>query len=110
MTSVPERGDFVWISFDPQAGHEQAGVRPAIVHSPTAYNKRVGLALVCPITSHGKGYPFEVSIPEGESIHGFVLADQIKSLDWKARGIRPAGKASSKVVAETLGKLTTLLA
>ena len=110
MTSAPERGDFIWISFDPRAGHEQAGVRPALVLSPTAYNKRVGLALICPITSQGKGYPFEVSIPEDESVHGFILADQVKSLDWRTRGIRPAGNASPKVLAETLGKLTALLA
>ena len=109
MTSAPERGDFVWISFDPQMGHEQAGVRPAIVLSPSAYNKRVGLALVCPITSQCKGYPFEVRIPEGEPVHGLVLADQVKSLDWKARGIRGAGKAPTAVVVETMEKLSTLL-
>lgn len=110
MTAAPERGDFVWISFDPQAGHEQAGVRPAIVLSPSAYNRRVGLALVCPITNQCKGYPFEVVIPDGEAIHGLVLADQVKSLDWKARGIRVAGKAPQGVVLETLDKLATLLA
>lgn len=109
MKTAPARGDIVWISFDPQVGHEQAGVRPAVVLSPLAYNKRVGLALICPITSQGKGYPFEVEIPEGGPIHGFVLADQIKSLDWKERGIRPAGKASSTVMTETLEKLSTLL-
>jgi mRNA interferase MazF len=110
VTSAPERGDLVWISFDPQVGHEQAGVRPAVVLSPLAYNQRVGLALVCPITSHSKDYPFEVPIPEGGPIHGVILADQVKSLDWKARGIRAAGKAPSNVVTETLGKLTALLA
>ena len=109
MTSAPERGDFVWISFDPQVGHEQAGLRPAIVLSPVSYNKRVGLALICPITSQRKGYPFEVQIPDGGPVQGFVLADQVKSLDWKARGIRSAGKAPSTVVEETLGKLITLL-
>jgi len=109
VRSAPERGDFVWISFDPQAGHEQAGVRPAIVLSPLKYNKRVGLALICPVTSQGKGYPFEVPIPEGEATRGFVLADQVKSLDWNARGIRAAGEAPRAVVADTLGKLATLL-
>ena len=109
MRSAPERGDFVWISFDPQAGHEQAGVRPAIVLSPLKYNKRVGLALICPVTGQGKGYPFEVAIPEGEAVHGFVLADQVKSLDWNARGIRAAGKAPREVVVDTLGRLATLL-
>lgn len=109
MKSVPERGDFIWITFDPQVGHEQAGIRPAVVLSPFAYNKRVGLAVVCPVTNQGKGYPFEVHIPEGEPVHGFVLADQVKSLDWRARGIRAAGKAPEAVVTETLEKLSVLL-
>src|SRR2546427_12812343 len=82
---VPERGDAVWISLDPQAGHEQAGRRPALVLSPAAYNGRVGLALFCPITSQVKGYPFEVPIPAGLPISGVIGADQVKSLDWRAR-------------------------
>ncbi len=109
MRPAPDRGDFVWTSFDPQAGHEQAGHRPAIVLSPLAYNEKVGLALICPVTSRTKGYPFEVPLPTGLPIHGTVLADQVKSLDWKARGIQPAGKAPPVVVAEVLGKLATLL-
>jgi mRNA interferase MazF len=109
VRSAPDRGDFVWLSFDPQAGHEQAGMRPALVLSPVKYNKRIGLALVCPITSQGKGYPFEVEIPAGSSIHGFVLADQLKSLDWNARDIRPAGRAPASVVTDTIGKFSTLL-
>ncbi len=109
MTSAPGRGDLVWISFDPQAGHEQAGRRPAIVLSPRAYNLRVGLALICPVTSRVKGYPFEVLLPDGLPVHGIVLADQVKSLDWKARGIEPAGIAPPSVVAEVLGKLGSLL-
>src|SRR5437588_1289807 len=82
---VPERGDAVWITLDPQAGHEQAGRRPALVLSPAAYNGRVGLALLCPITNQAKGYPFEVVLPQGLSVTGVVLADQVKSLDWGAR-------------------------
>ncbi len=109
MTSAPKRGDFVWISFDPQTGHEQAGIRPALVLSPLRYNTRVGLAVVCPVTNQSKGYPFEVEIPKGGDVHGFVLADQVKSLDWKARGIRAAGEAPETVVDETLDKLSTLL-
>jgi len=82
---VPERGDIVWLNFDPQAGHEQAGKRPAVVLSPRAYNQKVGLALFCPITNQRKGYPFEVNIPEGLEIGGVILSDQIKSLDWRSR-------------------------
>jgi len=82
---VPRRGDIVWLSFTTQAGHEQAGRRPALVLSPSAYNRKVGLALFCPITSRVKGYPFEVAVPKGLSVAGVVLADQVKSLDWRAR-------------------------
>src|SRR5947199_8244601 len=82
---IPERGDAVWITLDPQAGHEQAGRRPALVLSPAAYNGKVGLALLCPITSQVKGYPFEVGLPAGLKVGGVALADQVKSLDWRAR-------------------------
>src|SRR3990172_1318707 len=82
---VPDRGDAVWLQFDPRLGHEQAGRRPALVLSPRTYNSRVGLALFCPITSQVKGYPFEVPLPTGLRIRGCVLADQIKSLDWRSR-------------------------
>lgn len=85
---VPRRGDAVWLIFDPTAGHEQAGRRPAVVISPVEYNQKVGLALFCPITSRVKGYPFEVVLPDGLPISGAVLTDQIKSLDWKARRAR----------------------
>src|SRR4029077_6896441 len=83
--SVPERGDIVWITLNPQAGHEQAGRRPAVVLSPIAYNRKVGLAVFCPITNQIKGYPFEVLIPAGLPVTGAVLADQVKSLDWGVR-------------------------
>jgi mRNA interferase MazF len=89
MPYVPDRGDVVHISFDPQAGREQAGRRPAFVLSPRSYNERVGLALFCPITRRVKGYSFEVEIPEGHPVIGVVLADQIKSLDWRARKVEP---------------------
>ena len=86
MSYVPDRGDVVWLAFDPQAGHEQAGRRPAVVLSPAAYNGRVGLALVCPVTRQAKGYPFEVPVPqEVVRLQGVILADQVKSLDWRAR-------------------------
>lgn len=82
---VPERGDLIWLSFDPQAGHEQAGRRPAVVISPASYNGKTHLAVCCPITSSSKGYPFEVPVPAGLPIGGVILSDQLKSLDWYAR-------------------------
>jgi mRNA interferase MazF len=85
MAFIPGRGDVVWLLFDPQAGHEQAGRRPALVISPRAYNAKTGLSLVCPITSHVKDYAFEVQLPAGLPVAGVVLADQIKNLDWRAR-------------------------
>src|SRR6266536_1735254 len=85
---VPRRGDIVWIDFDPQTGREQAGHRPAVVLSDTAYNARTGLAVVCPITRQAKGYTHEVSVPAGLPVTGVVLCDQIKSLDWQTRGTR----------------------
>lgn len=106
---VPDRGDLVWLQFDPQAGHEQAGHRPALVVSPKAYNERVGLALFCPVTSRIKGYPFEVLIPAGFKVEGAVLADQLKSLDWRARQAKRFAKAPSAVLRETLDKIHALL-
>ena len=107
---IPERGDAVWITLDPQAGHEQAGRRPALVLSPSAYNGRVGLALLCPITSRAKGYPFEVHLPEGLPITGVVGADQVKSLDWRARQAARICAVPEEVVAEVVRRLQTLLA
>jgi mRNA interferase MazF len=106
---VPKRGDVVWVSLDPQAGHEQAGRRPALVLSPVAYNGRVGLAILCPITSQVKGYPFEVLIPDGLAARGAILADQVKSLDWRAREAELMCSLPAETVAEVLGKLGTLL-
>lgn len=80
---VPDRGDVVWIDFNPQAGHEQAGRRPALVLSPARYNTKVGLLLLCPVTTQIKGYPFESNIPQGLKVTGTILSDQVKSLDWK---------------------------
>jgi mRNA interferase MazF len=106
---VPERGDLIWLMFNPQAGHEQAGHRPALVLSPRSYNQRSGLALLCPITSQVKGYPFEVLLPAALDIGGAILADQIKSLDWKARKATRAGHVSSAVIADVLSRLSPLL-
>lgn len=106
---VPDRGDLVWLTFDPQAGHEQAGRRPALVLSPAIYNRRASLALLCPITNQAKGYPFEVALPDGVSISGVVLADHLKSADWTARRAQFAAKAPPEVVAEVTAKLRPLL-
>ena len=106
---VPDRGDIVWLQFNPQAGHEQAGHRPALVLSPASYNRRSGLMLCCPMTSQMKGYPFEVLIASDADRDSVVLADQVKSLDWKVRKAVKKGTASIEVIAETLSKLQTLL-
>jgi mRNA interferase MazF len=106
---APERGDLVWLTFDPQTGHEQRGRRPALVLSPKAYNARVGLALLCPVTSRMKGYPFEVAVAGTGKIAGAVLADQIRSLDWRARKAEFAGRAAAETVEDVLAKLRTLL-
>ena len=106
---TPDRGDVVWLDFSPQSGHEQAGHRPALVLSPRSYNQKTGLALCCPLTRHTKGYPFEVAVPPGLGLHGSVLADQVKSLDWRERRARWIGPAPASVVDEVLAKLETLL-
>jgi len=107
---VPNRGDAVWITLDPQAGHEQAGRRPALVLSPAAYNGRVGLALLCPITGQAKGYPFEVAVPDGLAVTGAVLADHVKSLDWRARKASRICTVPEEIVEQVARKLHTLLA
>ena len=106
---VPARGDIVWLSFTPQSGHEQAGRRPALVLSPEAYNEKTSLALFCPITSRVKGYPFEVALPSTGTVSGVILADQIKSLDWRARQARFECYAERHVVGEVLEKIGVLL-
>jgi mRNA interferase MazF len=109
VPELPDRGHLVWISLDPQAGHEQAGRRPAMVLSPASYNGPVGLALFCPITGQAKGYPFEVPLPAGLPISGVVLADHVKCLDWRARRAEYAGTAPDAVVAEVVRRLALLL-
>lgn len=106
---VPERGDVVWITLNPQAGHEQAGRRPALVLSPASYNGKVGLALLCPVTGQVKGYPFEVPIPPGLPASGVILADQLKSLDWRVRQAGFICRVPSATVGEVLGKISLLL-
>jgi mRNA interferase MazF len=109
MTYVPERGDIVWITLNPQVGHEQAGRRPVLVLSPGAYNAKVSLALLCPITTQIKGYPFEVVIPGGLAVSGAVLADQVKSLDWRAREAEFACRLPAETVREVLQRAIVLL-
>ena len=106
---VPDRGDIVWLRFDPQAGYEQAGRRPALVLSPKAYNRLVGLALFCPVTTRVKGYPFEVLLPDGGKTQGAILSDQLKSLDWRMRDAVRFDRASTDIVAEVTARVTTLL-
>lgn len=106
---VPDSGDIVWLSFNPQTGHEQAGRRPALVISPKLYNEKTHLAIFCPITSQVKGYPFEVKIPDGLEIDGVILADQIKNLDWKKRKAKFICKLPKSAFIETLSKINALL-
>ncbi len=106
---VPDAGDLVWLRLSPQAGHEQAGRRPALVLSPLSYNQKTSLALFCPITSRVKGYPFEVPLPASGAVTGVVLADQIRSLDWRARGARFEEQAPPQLVSEVREKLAVLL-
>lgn len=106
---VPDRGDIVWISLNPQAGHEQAGRRPTLVISPAAYNGKVGLAILCPITSQIKGYPFEVVIPSGLKATGAILSDQVKNLDWTARNAEFICKLPDSALQDVLKKLNTLV-
>ncbi len=106
---VPDRGDAIWLTFDPQAGHEQSGRRPAVVLSPRQYNAKAGLAILCPITTQVKGYPFEVAVPKGLTVSGSILADQVRSLDWKARRATRICKIPDEAMDEVLGKLSVLI-
>ncbi len=106
---IPQRGDLVYLDFDPTKGHEQRGHRPAFVISPLIYNQKTSLALVMPITKHKKGYPFEVILPVDLKIQGVILVDQIKCLDWKVRNIKFITEASTSLVEEVQSKLKTLV-
>ena len=106
---VPDAGDLVWLTFEPQAGHEQAGRRPALVLSPRSYNQKSGLALACPVISQVKGYPFEVQVPSGCGVSGAILADHLKSLDWSVRRAAKIGRIPPPTLDEVLAKLAPLL-
>ncbi len=105
---VPDAGDIVWLEFSPQARHEQAGRRPALVLSPSAYNSKTGTMVCCPMTTQIKGYPFEVII-NAKDVSGAVLSDQVKNLDWRARKATPKGKASVEELDEVRAKIATLM-
>jgi len=104
---VPEAGDVVWLSFDPQAGREQAGHRPALVLSPAVYNAKTSLMVCCPLTTQIKGYPFEVIVAGTPA--SAVLADQVKSLDWRQRRARKKGQVSAAELADVRAKIRALI-
>jgi mRNA interferase MazF len=106
---APSRGEIVWLQFEPQAGHEQSGRRPAVIISPRQYNQKVGLCLCCPVTSKAKGYPFEVELPAGMKVEGVVLCDQLKSLDWKARKARMIGTLPGRSLKEIQARILALV-
>ncbi|WP_420645649.1 endoribonuclease MazF [Candidatus Leptofilum sp.] len=109
MAYVPNQGDLIWLTFNPQAGHEQAGRRPALVLSPASYNRKVGLAILCPITNQQKGYPFEVKIPADLGVTGVILADQVKSMDWRVRQAEYIDQLPARIHKQVLARLSVLL-
>ena len=109
MSPAPDAGDLVGVDFNPQAGHEQAGHRPALVLSARIYHEKTALAVVCPITSNTAPYPFKVLLPDGLPISGAVLADQVKSIDRDARHLQIAGRVPQAIVADVQAKLAALL-
>lgn len=106
---VPERGDIVWLNFSPIRGHEQGGKRPALVISRRVYNEKTNLAIICPVTSHAKGYDFEVALPDTSEIQGVVLSDHVRNLDWRARRAKFAERVSSAVVSQVADLISILV-
>ncbi|MCT1398467.1 endoribonuclease MazF [Paenibacillus sp. p3-SID867] len=106
---IPDRGDLVWLQFNPQSGHKQSGKCPALVLLPAQYNGKVGLALFCPVTSKAKGYPFEVIIPQDLPIEGVILSDQIKSLDWQSRQVKFICRVPKETLDEVLSRVDMLI-
>jgi mRNA interferase MazF len=106
---IPSCGDIVWLTFNPQSGHEQSGRRPAVVISPKIYNEKSGCSLFCPITSKSKGYPFEVQLPKTCVIQGVILSDQLKSLDWQARNAEFICETPPEILKDLFDKLKTLI-
>jgi mRNA interferase MazF len=106
---IPRKGDFVAVSLDPQSGHEQRGRRPALVMSNDLFNKHTGLCIACPITSTRRDYPFHVSIPDGHDVTGYVMVEQVKSLDFRTRKVKRIGKAPDQVLQEALSLLDSCI-
>lgn len=106
---TPHRGDLVWIELDPTRGSEIQKTRPAVVISPYSYNKIVGLALMCPITSKQKGYPFEVSLNSKQKVKGVILADQVRSMDWRVRKAKLVERLPADIIKEVIDKVSALL-
>jgi mRNA interferase MazF len=106
---IPDRGDLVWLEFDPQTGHEQKGLRPALVLTPASYNKLKNLAIFCPITNQEKGYPFEVKLPQDCSIKGVILSDHVKSLDWNERSAKLICKTSQEIINDVVNNINKLI-
>ncbi len=102
---IPKKGDFIAVTFDPQSGHEQKGRRPALVVSNTLFNEQTGLTIVCPLTSTDRGYPFHVAVTKNPDVKGFVMVEQVKSIDFRARQVKPIGKASDDLLDEVLSIL-----
>jgi len=107
--SVPDRGDLVYVNFNPQAGHEQAGKRPGIVLSPKEFNQITGFASICPITTIVRGWGYEVKLPDGLAFQGVILTDQVKNLDWQARDLKVKGQAPKEIIEDCLAKIHTFL-
>jgi mRNA interferase MazF len=107
--AIPDRGSLIWLHFSPQAGREQAGRRPGIVLTTAAYHRRSRLAIVCPITSHEKGWPMEVKLPPGLPVSGVVLVDHVRSIDREARQMEIVGQAPPEVLDEIDARLAPLL-
>ena len=105
MVYIPRKGDFVSVTFDPQSGHEQKGRRPALVISNTVFNRHTGLAIVCPLTSTDRGFPFHVAVMDNPRVTGFVMVEQVKAVDFRARDAKSIGKASNAVLEEVLSLL-----
>ena len=106
---APDCGDLIWLDFTPQAAREQAGRRPAVVLSPKTYNEKTSLAVVCPVTSQAKGYPFEVPVPRDQPIKGVILSDHLKNLDWRQRRVQKAGRVPASVLAQVRARIAALL-
>jgi mRNA interferase MazF len=106
---VPAKGDFIAVTFDPQSGHEQQGRRPALVVSNDLFNRHTGLCLVCPVTSTQRGYPFHVAIPESEKVAGYVMVEQVKSIDYRSRDARRIDRAAEDVLNEVLAILDAVI-